>query len=159
MKLVAAAILALAGSVAAAAPKLDMVDFFTGKSHADNVMKIVFKKPVKLVVDSFGGKGDRGDFVLIDTVHEEGQPVRTRKWVMRPVRSGQYTGALSDAVGPVDVFATGDQATILYTMKGGLKVTQLLKVQGDGRSLSNHVVVKKFGLKFASVDGTIRKLD
>jgi hypothetical protein len=97
--------------------------------------------------------------VLIDTVHEEGQPVRTRKWVMRPVRSGQYTGALSDAVGQVDVFATGDQATILYTMKGGLKVTQLLKVQGDGRSLSNHVVVKKFGLKFASVDGTIRKLD
>jgi len=32
-------------------------------------------------------------------------------------------------------------------------------LQADGRTLSNHVVVRKFGLKFASVDGTVRKLD
>jgi hypothetical protein len=160
VKFIAAAILALAGSSAVApAPKLDMVAFFTGKSHADNVMKIVFKRPVKLVVDSFGGKGDRGDFVLIDTVHEEGQPVRTRKWVMKSIGPGHYMGALSDAVGPVDVTVAGDKATIRYTMNGGLKVTQLLQSQGDGRTLSNHVVVKKFGLKFASVEGTVRKLD
>lgn len=159
MKLIAAAFVAIAASASAPAPKLDMVVFFTGKSHADNVLKIVFKHPAKLVVDSFGGMGDRGDFVLIDTVHQEGEAVRTRKWVMKPVSQGRYTGALSDAVGPVDVTTTGDEATIHYTMKGGLKVTQQLKLQGDGRTLSNHVVVKKFGLKFGSVDGTIRKLD
>jgi len=112
-----------------------------------------------LVVDSVGGRGDRGDFVLLDTVREEGKPVRTRKWIMRPVGSNRFTGSLTDATGPVDVTVNGRQATIRYTMKGGLNVIQQMELQADGRTLSNHVVVRKFGLKFASVDGTVRKLD
>ena len=164
MKLgILALIVALAVSVPSAAadpgPRLDMLAFFTGKTHGENVMKIVLKRPAKLVVDSVGGKGDRGDFVLIDTVREEGKPVRTRKWIMRPAGPNRYTGSLSDAVGPVDVAVTGDTATVRYTMKGGLKVTQVMTMQAGGRSLSNNVVVKKFGMKFASVNGTIRKLD
>jgi hypothetical protein len=160
---VATAIVALAVSVPSAAadpaPKLDMLAFFTGKTHAENVMKIVLKKPARLVVDSIGGKGDRGDFVLIDTVKEEGKPERTRKWVMKQVSPGRFTGSLSDATGPVDVTVDGDEALILYTMKGGLKVRQEMKLLPDGKTLSNEVVVKKFGLKFASVEGKIRKLD
>jgi hypothetical protein len=150
----------LAASAASAEPrKLDMLAFFAGKTHAENVMKIALKRPAKLIVDSVGGKGDKGDFVLIDTVREEGKPVRTRKWVMRAAGPDRYTGALSDAVGPVDVTSAGDTAVIRYTMKGGLKVEQRLQIQGDGRTLSNNVVVRKFGLKFARVEGTIRKVD
>ena len=160
MKFIAAAAVALAGaSTAAPAPKLDMLAFFTGKTHAENVLKIVLKRPARLVVDSFGGKGDRGDFVLIDTVREEGQPVRTRKWIMRPVGPNHFTGSLTDAVGPVDVTVAGNRATIRYTMKGDLRVDQLLQLKNDGRTLSNNVVVKKFGLRFARVEGMIRKLD
>ena len=155
---VAIALLVAGTAAAAPAPKLDMLGFFTGKTHAENVMRIALKRPSKLVVDSFGGKGDRGDFVLIDTVREEGKPVRTRKWVMKLVGPGHYTGALSDAVGPVDVRVEGSTATIRYTMKGGLHVTQQLEMQ-DARTLSNRVNVRKFGLKFASVEGTIRKVD
>ena len=66
---------------------------------------------------------------------------------------------ISDAVGPVDVALNARTATITYTMKGGMKVVQTLELQGDGRTLSNHVTVKKFGMKFASVDGKIRKVD
>ena len=44
-------------------------------------------------------------------------------------------------------------------MKGGLKVEQELTLQPDGKTLSNHVVAKKLGLKFAHVDGAVRKLD
>jgi hypothetical protein len=144
---------------AAAAPALDLTAFFTGRSHAENVLKIVFKSPAPLIVDSVGGKGDRGDFVLIDTIHEGDKPVRTRKWIMKTVGLGHYTGSLSDAVGPVDVTLNARTATITYTMKGGMKVVQTLELQGDGRTLANHVTVKKFGMKFASVDGEIRKLD
>jgi hypothetical protein len=158
VKLLAAAALALAGA-AAPAPKLDMTAFFTGRTHAENVLKVVFKRPARLVVDSVGGKGDRGDFVLIDTVQEEGKPDRTRKWVMRPVGPDRFTGVLSDAVGPVDVVVTGSEATIRYTMKGGLNVVQQIELLGDGRTLTNRVVVRKLGLKFASVEGKIRKLD
>jgi hypothetical protein len=157
----AAALLVFAAAAPAApeAPKLDMLAFFTGRSHAQNVMKVAFKRPVPLIVDSIGGKGDRGDFVLIDTVHEGDKPARQRKWIMHPTGPNRFGGSLSDAVGPVDVLVEGNSATIRYTMKGGLKIEQVMALQGDGRTLSNHVVAKKFGIKFASVDGSIRKLD
>jgi hypothetical protein len=141
-------------------PKLDMINFFTGKTHADNGIKIAFRGPHKLIVDSVGGHNKEGEFVLIDTVREEGKPVRTRTWVMHPVGPDHFSGVLSDAIGPVDVVARGDSATISYVMRDGhLKITQQIQLQGDGKSLSNHVVAKKLGITFARVDGTVRKLD
>ena len=163
MKVAVAAALLLVASPASAAPdppKLDMTGFFAGKSHADNVIKIALHGPHRLIVDSVGGRNKEGEFVLVDTVREEGKPVRTRTWVMRATGEGHFTGFLSDAAGPVDVVAAGDTATIRYTMKdGNLKITQQIKLQSDGKTLANHVVAKKFGLTFAHVDGTIRKLD
>lgn len=162
MKLLAALLLMAVASPSAAAdpdPKLDMVAFFTGHSHADNVIKIAFHGPHKLIVDSIGGRNKEGEFVLIDNVQEEGKPARKRTWVMRPSGPDHFTGTLSDANGPVNVTVSGTTATIRYTMKeGGLKVEQQLSLNRDG-TLANHVVAKKFGLKFAEVDGTIRKLD
>ena len=148
------------GSVAADKPKLDMLAFFAGRTHAENVMKVALHKPSRLVVDSVGGKGDRGDFVLIDTVHEEGKPVRTRKWVMHADGPGHFSGTLSDAAGPVVVVVVGDTATIRYTMKDGhLGIVQQMQLQPDGKTMVNHVTAKRFGLKFAQVDGEVRKLD
>lgn len=138
---------------------LDMLAFFTGHTHADNVIRIALHAPHKLVVDSIGGRNKQGEFVLIDTVQEEGKPERRRTWVMHPDGPGHFTGTLSDANGPVDVTVAGSTATIRYTMnEGGLKVEQQLQLQANG-TLANHVIAKKFGLKFAQVDGTIRKLD
>jgi hypothetical protein len=156
------ALVLLARGAAAAAdkPKLDMIGFFTGKSHAENVIKIALHGPHKLIVDSIGGRNKEGEFVLIDTFREEGKPERKRTWVMHPVGPNHFSGSLSDAAGPVDVTVNGDSATIRYTMKeGGLKVEQQLQLQDDGKTLANHVMAKKFGLKFARVDGVIRKLD
>jgi hypothetical protein len=160
VKFAATALLLAATSAAPDAPKLDMTGFFAGKSHADNVIKIALHGSHKLIVDSVGGHNKEGDFVLIDTVREEGKPVRTRTWVMRLVGPNHFTGVLSDADGPVDVVVSGDTATIRYTMKDGhLKIVQQVQALGDGKTLSNHVVAKKFGLTFARVDGTIHKLD
>jgi hypothetical protein len=157
-------IAALLGFVAAAAApepaKLDMTAFFAGKSHADNVIKIAFHGPHKLIVDSVGGRNKEGEFVLVDTIREEGKPVRTRTWVMHPVGGGHFTGFLSDATGPVDVVVADDRATIRYTMKdGNLKIIEQIQAQGDGKTLANTAVAKKFGITFARVEGTIRKLD
>jgi hypothetical protein len=155
----AVALLSASGSAAAPDPKLDLTAFFTGRSHAENVLKIAFHRAAPLIVDSIGGKGDRGDFVLIDTVHEGDKPVRTRKWIMRQVAPGHYTGSLSDATGPVDIVVSGNSAIVQYVMKGGLRFRQQMDLLGDGKTLANHVIVKKFGLKFATVEGKIRKLD
>jgi hypothetical protein len=161
VKLAATALLlATALSAAPDPPKLDLTAFFTGKSHADNEIRIAFHGPHKLIVDSIGGRNKEGEFVLIDTVREEGKPVRTRTWVMHSVGDGHFSGVLSDAIGPVDAVVRGNSATISYVMKDGhLKILQQMQLQDDGKTLSNHVIAKKFGLTFAHVDGTIRKLD
>jgi hypothetical protein len=162
MRLAAAALLALSATASAAPekPKLDMMAFFTGKTHADNVIKIALHAPHKLIVDSIGGRNKEGEFVLIETVGEEGKPERKRSWVMHPVGPDHFSGVLTDAVGPVDIVVSGPSATIRYTMKErNLKVVQQLQLQADGKSLANHVVARKFGLTFAKVDGTVRKLD
>jgi hypothetical protein len=153
------ALVTLAASAAADNPRLDMIAFFTGRTHSESILKVALHKPVRLVIDSVGGKGDKGDFVLIDTVHEGDKPVRTRKWIMRPAGPNRMTGTLTDATGPVELTASGDSATIRYVMQGGLRIEQRLELQPDGRTLSNHVIARKFGLKFARVDGTVRKLD
>ena len=157
--MIAAALFVALASAAAAPHQLDITAFFTGRTHTENVLKIAFHRPVPLIVDSVGGRGDRGDFVLVDTVHEGDKPVRTRKWIMHQVGPGHYAGTLTDAVGPVDMNVSGNQATVRYKMKGGLDVVQTMTMQQDGRTLANHVVAKKFGLTFAHVDGTVRKLD
>ena len=159
MKFAAAGLFMIAVAAPAAPRQLDVIAFFTGRSHADNVMKVAFKKPVPLIVDSIGGKGDRGDFVIIDTVHEGDKPLRQRKWIMHSTGPNRYGGSLSDATSPVDVAVAGNNVTIRYTMKGGLKIEQMIEVQPDGHSATNRVVAKKFGITFAHVDGTIRKLD
>ena len=156
----AAFLLAAFSGGSEAGQKLDMTGFFTGKSHADNLIEIAFHSPHKLIVDSVGGHNKEGEFVLIDTVREDGKPVRTRTWVMHPVGPDHFSGVLSDAIGPVDVVVHGDLATISYVMKEGrLKILQHIQLQGDGKTLANHVIAKKFGMTFAHVDGTIRKLE
>ena len=159
MKTVATLLTLAAASAPAADAKLDMLAFFSGRTHADNVIKIALHGLHKLTVDSVGGRNKEGQFVLIDTVQEEGKPTRKRTWVMHPDGPNHFTGSLSDANGPVDVAVSGNSASIRYVMKeGGLKVQQDLQLRSDG-TLSNHVIAKKFGLKFAQVDGTIRRAD
>ena len=160
MRFVLALWLSVAAAAAGAAPpQLDMTEFFSGRTHAENVLRITMQKPKKLVVDSVGRK-DGNSFILIDTIHEEGKPVRQRKWVMRAAGPNRYTGTLTDAVGPVEVTTAGDSATIRYVMKeGGLKVEQKLQMRADGKSLSSRTVAKKIGIKFATVDGIVHKLD
>lgn len=161
MKIAAAALLLAAASPSAPdPPKLDLTAFFTGRSHADNIISIVFHSPHKLIVDSVGGHNKEGEFVLIDTVREEGKPVRTRTWVMHPVGPDHFRGVLSDAIGPVDIVVHADSAMISYLMKDGhLKILQRLQLEPDGKTLSNRVLAKKLGLTFAHVEGTIHKVD
>jgi hypothetical protein len=44
-------------------------------------------------------------------------------------------------------------------MKGGLKAEQVLTMQADGRSITNRMTVRKFGLPVAHVDEIITKLN
>jgi hypothetical protein len=159
VRLAAAVLLALAiVAPADAAPKLDMVAFFSGRTEADNILRVVFKPATSLNVQCIG-KVEGKQFVMIETVHEGVKPARQRKWVIQEVGPGHYSGSMTEAVGPVDVRVSGDTAQVKYTMSGGLDVAQTLVLQPDGRTLLNHIAVHKFGLRFARVDGKVHKLD
>ena len=163
MKVAAAvAVVALAfGSAPAAAAesRLDLTEFFSGRTHAEGDLRVAFRKPVKHIVDSVGRKGSNGEFILIDRIREGDQPVRERRWVMRASGSGGFTGTMTDAVGPVQVTVAGPKATIRYRMKGGISIDQQLVLQRGGKALANHVTGRRLGVRVARLVGTIRKLD
>lgn len=158
------ALLAISGLAAASpaaaseAAKLDLIAFFTGRTHAESQIKVAFRKPVRHVTDTVGRKGSNGDLILVDTIKEEGKPMKTRRWTMRPAGPGRFTGSMSEATGPVLVSVDGDEATIRYKMKGGISVEQHLRLK-DRKTLSNYVSAKKLGVRLGRLEGTIRKLD
>jgi hypothetical protein len=154
----AAALALLIAAPALAAPKLDMVAFFSGRTEADNILRVIFKAATSLNVQCVG-KVEGKQFVMIETVHEGTKPPRQRKWALQEVGPGHYSGSMTEAVGPVDVTVSGDTAQVSYVMKGGLDVAQTLVLQPDGRTLLNHIAVHKFGMRFARVDGKVHKLD
>ena len=159
--LAAVAVLALgtASPAAAPQPKLDMTGFFSGRSHGEGVLRLALHRPAKLITDSIGRKGRNGEFILVDTVREEGKPVRQRRWVMRPDGPNRFAGTLTDAVGPVNVTVAGTRATVRYKMKGGLNIDQQMELQRDGKTLASRITIRKLGLRVGRFEGTIRKLD
>lgn len=150
----AAAIQLPAGSSAT----LDPIAFFTGRSEGFGTVDTLLGRPVKLLVESIGRR--EGDTLILDqTIREGAKPSRVRRWIMRPVAPGRYTGTLTDAEGPVNVTVAGPRASIRYRMRGGFDVNQQLTLQSEGRTLLNRLHVKKFGVRVAIVEETIRKLD
>ncbi|HEU5482824.1 MAG TPA: DUF3833 family protein [Sphingomicrobium sp.] len=140
-------------------PALDLTEFFSGRTRGEGILKVTLRRPARHVVNSVGRRGSDGEFILVDTIKEEGKPVKTRRWVMRPSGRNGFTGTLSDAVGPVRVEINGAKATIRYKMKeGGVSIHQVLTMR-DRKTLSNVVTGRKLGMRVAHLEGTIRKLD
>ncbi|MDQ3483292.1 MAG: DUF3833 family protein [Pseudomonadota bacterium] len=155
------AVLAAVAIVAASptsAADLDFVGFFLGRTHGENEVKVALRKPVRQVTNSIGKKAANGDLILIDTIKEEGRPVKTRRWVMRAAGANRFTGSMSDAVTPVEVRVQGRTATLQYKVKGGISVNQTLTIR-DSNTVTNHVAAKKLGVRLGRLEGTIRKLD
>lgn len=136
----------------------DPIAFFTGRSQGEGSLHQLFSSPQQLRVESEGRPDGRGGLVLTQRIRQDGKAPRTRQWVMRRVGPNRYTGTLTEAVGPVSIMTSGPRATIRYTMKDGLQVRQQLALQGDGRTLLNHLTVTKWGVRVARVEETIRKL-
>lgn len=78
---------------------------------------------------------------------------------MRQVAPGRYTGTLTDAAGPVVVTISGARADIRYRTKAGVDIAQQLLLQRDGTTIVNRLRAKEFGIRVATLDETIRKLN
>lgn len=137
---------------------LEPLSFFSGASRGRGTFRQILSAPRDLRVESVGRRAPGGGLVLTQVIRLEGKQPRTRRWTMRQVGPGRYIGELTEAVGPVSITVAGPRATIRYRMDGGLEVRQQLALQADGRTLLNHLEVRKWGVRVAHVEETIRKL-
>jgi hypothetical protein len=159
----ALAALALAGCASVAdlpadpAATLDPIAFFTGRSHGEGRLHVLLSGDGRIRVDSVGCSDGKHGLILTQIIREGDKPPRKRIWRMRRAGPGRFTGELTDAAGPVEIAVQGPRATIRYTMKNGLAVTQHLALQKDRRTILNRLVVSKFGIRLARLDETIRK--
>jgi hypothetical protein len=143
---------------AAPASTFDPIAFFTGRAHGEGQLDTLFASPVPIIVES-SGRLQGGTLILDQAIRQGDRPARVRRWTMRRAGPNRYDGSLTDAVGPVQVTTEGPRALIRYTMKNGFHVEQELALQRDGKTVLNRLKVRKLGIRVATVDETIRKLD
>jgi hypothetical protein len=132
------------------------VEFFRGHSHGDGVLKVIFRSPERIGVDSEGSTEKDGSLLLKQVIDEPGKPMRTRYWRMRQTAPGIFEGTLTDAASPVRVEVTKGGIRIRYTGKDHLNFDQLL-VPVSSTEVLNHMRVKRFGIVVAHFEETIRK--
>ncbi|WP_374943077.1 DUF3833 family protein [Sphingomonas sp.] len=142
----------------AAGHPFDPIAFFDGHTQGNGRLKALMSG-MRTVRVSGEGKTIDGTLTLVQRVEQEGKAARTRRWHLRQVAPGHYAGDLSDAAGPVTADISGNRLHIRFNAKGGFAVEQWLVLQPGGRAAQNHLVVRKFGIRVAVLDETIRKID
>ena len=134
------------------------VEFFSGRTHGEGILKIVFQTAKKMSVDSVGRAEKDGSLLLEQTVHEPGKPARVRYWRLRQTAPDRFEGTLTDAAGPVRVDVTSTGVRIRYKAKNHLDFDQVLTPAGP-KEVKNSMRVQRFGITVAHYEERIRKLD
>lgn len=137
---------------------LEPIAFFMGRTHGDGELDKMFSRPVKVTVDSVGRR-EGSTLILDQTIHEGRSPPSVRRWTMRPVGPNHYSGTLTDATGQVNVAVSGSRADIRYTTRGGVDIEQQLVLQQDGKTILNRLRAHKFGIRVATLNETITKVN
>jgi hypothetical protein len=132
--------------------------FFEGRTEMTSVVKVIMRKPYRSHTFGRGEIRSDGSLVLVQLVEEEGKPARQRYWTIRRVDADRFTGTMSDAVGPVLIQRIGKEYRFNFKMKGNLAVEQWLTPAPGARSARSRMTARKFGMRVASSEGTIRKL-
>ena len=158
--LVPAVLMSLALPVAPATAQgiLEPLRFFEGRTELLSQVKVMMKKPYRSQTVGRGQIMPDGSLSLVQQVHDHGKPASQRRWLIREVSPGRYTGTMSDAVGPVHIQRVGGRFLFKFMMKGKLAVEQWLTPLPGGKAATSKVTVKKLGMRVASSEGTIRKL-
>ena len=132
--------------------------FFEGRTELLSLVKVTMKKPYSSKTLGRGQILADGSLSLVQQVHDQGKPTSHRRWLIREVSPGRYTGTMSDAVGPVQIQQIGRKFLFRFRMKGKLAIEQVITPLPGGKSARSKVTVKKLGMRVATSEGTIRKL-
>lgn len=159
--LAAAAAAATAAAAPPAAPPAGsaLERFFVGRTEGAGTVTILVSGKHK-VRDRAVGRIDKAGALLLDqVVEEEGKAPRRRAW--RLVRAGgsRIGGTISDAKGPVAGELAGNVLHLRYKLQEGPSVEQWITLQPGARAATNRMTFHRFGLKVATVESVIRKVE
>lgn len=130
---------------------------FSGPSHGDGSLKILFGKPRTYHVDSFGQRQSDEVFRLDQTVTFEGNPAQQRFWLIREIAPLRYQGTLTDASGPVKGQTIGAQLSLRYRVKAILVMHQTLRLSQDGKTIDNSGRITFLGIPVGSLHEIIKR--
>ena len=143
---------------AAPAPLTGPERFFVGRVEGTGTVSIIFSGSHG-VRDVSRGRMERGALVIDQIVQEEGKPARRRAW--RLVRNGpnRFTGSISDVSGAVEGVVNGNVLHLRYRTTQGPSVEQWITLHPNGRTATNRMVFRRFGIQVATVEEVIRKVE
>ena len=153
-----AAAASLLSMPAAAASPGHPLQFFEGRTEGSGTIKILMKKPYRTQSVGQGRIAPDGSLSLVQRIDEDGKPPRERRWHIRQIGTGRYTGTMSEATGPVTIETIGGRYRFRFRIKGNLTVEQWLTPVAGGMAARNSMTVRKFGMTVGTGTGIIRRL-
>lgn len=150
--------LAFTPSISAVAAD-DPLTFFEGRTESVGTVKIAMKKAFRSRAIGKGDIAADGTLTLVQRVEDEGQLPKERRWKMRKVAPGRYTGTMSEAKGPVTVDEVDGKYRFRFRMEGSVAVEQWLTPAKDGRSAVSKITIRKYGVLVGRSDAVIRKVN
>jgi hypothetical protein len=136
----------------------DPLRFFEGRTEMVSSVKVIMKKPYRSRTLGRGEIQPDGTLSLVQQVQDDGRDAQQRRWKMRRVGPGRFSGTMTEAVGPVTAEQVGHRYRFRFRMKGNLAVEQWVTPLRGGTAATSNSIVRKLGVKVASSSGTIRKL-
>jgi len=156
-RLTLAGLLLLAAAPAGASPAPE--DFFVGRTEGVGVVSVMLSGRHGVRDRSRGRIEPGGVLVLDQIIEEEGKPARRSSWRLVRSRGNRITGTISDARGPVTGEVVGNVIHLRYRSGEGPAVEQRITLQPGGRTATNRMIFRRFGLTVATLESTIRRVD
>ena len=136
----------------------DPLRFFEGRTESISTVKVITKKPYRSRTIGRGEIKSDGALRLVQRVEDEGREPYDRRWQIRQIAPGRFSGIMSEAKGPVTVQEIGGRYRFRFKMKGNLSIEQWLTPHPGGRTASSKVTIRKLGMTVGHSVGTVRKL-
>lgn len=150
--------LALSANSASAERLSDPLSFFEGRTESTATVKVLTKKPYKSRSIGRGEIVKDGSLHLVQRVEDEGKSPYERRWHIRQVAPGRFSGTMSEATGPVTVDEVSGGYRFRFKMKGSVSVEQWLMPLPGGKAARSKVTIRKFGMTVGKSEGMVRKL-
>jgi uncharacterized protein DUF3833 len=133
--------------------------FFVGTVEGRGTVNIILSGRHAVSDRTRGRRDASGALILDQVVEEEGKPARRRTWRLARAGGNRVTGTISDARGAVTGTVDGNVLHLRYRMAEGPSVDQLITLQPGGRTALNRMTFRRFGLRVATVETVIRKVE